>query len=114
MSYNTSVPSLAHLIAEWIKGDPLLKEHFGVLETVPGSGHVYFDCNWRRPSVVNASMTGTERCAARVADSKVTVVFHQHEFYKFQAAHPMFFQKLRGHIFEMHNRNQFACSEYLR
>lgn len=111
-------PSLVHLIGEWISGDQLLVKHFSACEETHNSGFIYFDCGLSKPQpkgwVASKATVGYNSTAANVVDTKVTIMFHQHEFYKFHAAHPMFFQKLRGWLFDMHNRHGDSCSEYLR
>jgi hypothetical protein len=111
-------PSLVHIIGEWIKDDPLLKRHFGAIEHLKAgsSGIIFFECNWNRPKNYTTMSDHVDRgrIVAKIVDSRVTVMFHENEYYTFQAAHPMFFPKLRGHIFDMHNRNRFSCMEHLR
>lgn len=110
-------PSLVHLIGEWINGDPLLLAHFDICETLPNAGFVWYWCSFPNKTknfVANRATVGVNHIVANVVDTRVTVMLYRYEYYKFHAAHPMFFQKLRGHIFDMHNRHEDSCQEYLR
>lgn len=112
--------TLPVLLNGWVKDDTVLNSHFYVRAdaTNPLStpGAIYFDC-WKRlgPSRVTAVYNRNQReLVAEIHVDRIVIVFANQEFYKFQAVHPMFFQKLRGHLFDMHNRSPYACKEHLR
>lgn len=113
--------TLSTLLNEWIKGDPTLKKHFLVLfgkgsspySQTPRIGEIYFNCVWPKPPN-NQTMSGWRELVAEIQDASISIVFANQVFYKFQAVHPMFFQKMRGWLYDMHNRGQYACKEHLR
>lgn len=115
--------TLPGLINDWIKHDPLMPRHFVLWDhnlQMQGYkkpewvGEIYHDCRWPKKDVLGYPDLGRGATAARVYDDRIVVVFAEHVLYKFQAVHPMFFQKLRGHLYDQHNRHHTTCNEYLR
>jgi hypothetical protein len=102
--------TLANMIEAWIGADPTLSRHFAV---GLGEGRAYVE-DPSTPRYIVYTCNLSQWSAARINDKEITFVFARRDFYKFHAAHPYFFQKLRGWLYDFHNRNQSTCQEYLR
>jgi hypothetical protein len=122
------VITLPVLLNEWINNDLLMRKHFLVWQNKDlasgyvkpeWAGEIYHDCRWPKLRLNGHPGNGApgiskDAMAAKIYDDRISVVFVDHDIYKFQAVHPMFFQKLRGHLYDMHNRHHTSCGEYLR
>ena len=111
--------ALPVILKHWLEGDDLMKKHFvavSYLKNHHKSGGVCLDCRWPKPKPPQGAPPwapfGVE--VALIHDSAVEIVFGSAAIYKFQAIHPMFFQKLRGYLYDAHNRHHQRCKEYLR
>ena len=123
---SSGVISLTQLLTDWVENDAILRDHFmvrhspiqGLTSTQPylvWQGAMHYDCLERRPKLLPKHVVrALGDIVVRIFDDRVSVVFAHEEIYKFQAVHPMFFQKLRGHVYDMHNRYFNRCEEYLR
>lgn len=108
--------TLPKLVGHWIENDPLLNEHFICKPTTDTSTifEIYCDCIRASHSYTIGFRHTNEKRVARIEDYVILICEGPHVVCKFHAAHPMFFQKMRGWIYDMHNRLGLTCDEYLR
>lgn len=107
---------LVELTCKWIADDELMSRHFdvtGVNKQVwnPMVGSAIM----RRGTIVVRCADCYPTVVADIDSDAIRIMVGLHVLYKFEAGHPYFFQKVRGHLFDVHNRywSKNRCGKYL-
>ena len=109
-------PGLTKLLYNWIENDPVLDKHFKLFEygehrvaaPVPsGTGLVVFKCLGLSPPYP------AHIYICKIYEDKADVMFGHNAAYRFDIRYPLFFNKLRAHLLDVHNKHWASCGTHL-